>query len=97
MAMFQDIFSPKTSVPMRIAVSGSNTPITEAFVAPMIFVDAARVAVEMTVGMTARRMRFIHIEAWLLRSRKSPLMDIFPILLPMNAMAPKTMHPTASE
>ena len=42
MAIFHDIFSPKTRVPIRMAVRGSNTPITEALVAPMILVEDAK-------------------------------------------------------
>ncbi len=94
MAMFQDIFSPNTRVPMSMAVSGSKTPITEAFAAPIIFVEAARVAVDMTVGMTARSTRLIHIEAWLFRIPKSASIEMSPVWLPMTATAQNTMHPT---
>ncbi len=38
--------SPKTRVPTRIAVIGSNTPSMEAFVAPMLRVAMANVAVD---------------------------------------------------
>ena len=51
--------SPNTSVPTRIAVIGSNTPNTEAFVAPMFRVAMAKVAVETIVGKRASPMRFI--------------------------------------
>ena len=49
--------SPKTNVPTRIAVIGSKTPNTEAFVAPMFLVAIAKVAVETIVGRTASPMR----------------------------------------
>ena len=52
--------SPKTRVPTRIAVIGSNTPSTEAFVAPILRVETASVAVETTVGRMARPIRFPH-------------------------------------
>ena len=45
--------SPKISVPTRIAVIGSKTPSTEAFVAPILRVAMASVAVEMIVGSSA--------------------------------------------
>ena len=50
--------SPKTIVPTRMAVIGSNTPSTEAFVAPMFLVATARVAVETIVGRIANPIRF---------------------------------------
>ena len=50
--------SPKTTVPMRIAVTGSNTPRTDALVAPMFRVAIANVAVDTTVGRIARPTRF---------------------------------------
>ena len=96
MAMFHDIFSPKTRVPIRMAVRGSNTPITEALVAPMILVEAARVAVEMTVGMTASRMRLSHNELWAQMVLKSLRSEILPLWLPTNAIRPKTMQPVMS-
>lgn len=52
--------SLNTSVPTRIAVIGSNTPSTDALVAPMFLVAIARVAVDTIVGNTARPTRFIH-------------------------------------
>ena len=55
--MFAVSASPKTKVPTRIAVIGSNTPNTEALVAPMFLVATARDAVEMIVGRIARPMR----------------------------------------
>ena len=42
--------SPNISVPIGMAVIGSNTPSTEAFVAPMLRVAMANVAVETMVG-----------------------------------------------
>ena len=56
--MFVVSGSPNIRVPTTIAVIGSNTPKTEAFVAP-IFRDAmASVAVETIVGNKARPTRF---------------------------------------
>ena len=49
--------SPNIRVPTRIAVIGSNTPRTEAFVAPILRVATANVAVEMIVGSIARPIR----------------------------------------
>ena len=51
--------SPKTMVPIRMAVMGSKTPSTEALVAPIFRVAIANVAVETTVGRRARPTRFI--------------------------------------
>ena len=56
--MFVVNASPKTSVPTRIAVIGSNTPKTDAFVAPIFRVDKANVAVETTVGRRANPIKF---------------------------------------
>lgn len=42
--------SPNIRVPTRIAVIGSNTPNTDALVAPIFLVAMARVAVETMVG-----------------------------------------------
>ena len=55
--MFAVSASPKTTVPTRIAVNGSKTPNTEAFVAPMFLVAIAKDAVDTIVGRTARPMR----------------------------------------
>ena len=52
--------SPNAIVPTRMAVMGSNTPSTEAFVAPMLRVAMASVAVETMVGNRASPKRFIH-------------------------------------
>ena len=49
--------SPNTSVPTNIAVMGSKTPNTDAFVAPMLRVAMARVAVDMMVGSMASPTR----------------------------------------
>ena len=45
--------SPNISVPTRIAVIGSKTPNTDAFVAPILRVATARVAVDTMVGNSA--------------------------------------------
>ena len=50
--------SPNISVPTRIAVIGSKTPSTEAFVAPILRVAIARVAVETIVGSSAKPTKF---------------------------------------
>ena len=46
--------SPNINVPIRIAVIGSNTPSTEALVAPIFRVAMANVAVETMVGNRAK-------------------------------------------
>ena len=51
--MFVVSGSPKKSVPTRMAVIGSKTPSTEAFVAPMLRVAIASEAVDTMVGNTA--------------------------------------------
>ena len=50
--------SPNISVPIRIAVIGSNTPSTEALVAPIFRVAMANVAVETMVGNSAKPTKF---------------------------------------
>ena len=50
--------SPNISVPIRIAVIGSNTPNTEALVAPIFRVAMANVAVETMVGKRAKPAKF---------------------------------------
>ena len=52
--------SPNTMAPTKIAVMGSNTPSTEAFVAPMFRVAKASVAVDTTVGSNASPTRLLH-------------------------------------
>ena len=52
--------SPNISVPTRMAVIGSKTPSTEAFVAPMLRVAMARVAVETIVGSSAKPTKLSH-------------------------------------
>ena len=47
--------SPNTNVPTRIAVIGSNTPNTDAFVAPMFLVAIARVAVDTIVDILNKK------------------------------------------
>lgn len=49
--------SPNISVPTMMAVMGSNTPSTEALVAPMLREAMARVAVETMVGSRASPTR----------------------------------------
>lgn len=60
MTIFVDRTSPKTSVPISIAVIGSKTPSTEAFVAPIFRVEMASVAVDTTVGNSARPKMLNH-------------------------------------
>ena len=50
--------SEKINVPTSIAVIGSKTPNTEAFVAPILRVATASVAVEIIVGKIANPMMF---------------------------------------
>ena len=52
--------SPNISVPTSIAVIGSNTPNTDAFVAPMLRVANASVAVDTMVGKMANPSRLNH-------------------------------------
>ena len=52
--MFVVIGSPKTNAPIRIAVIGSNTPRTEALVAPMFLVATTSVAVWPQSGWEGR-------------------------------------------
>ena len=59
--MFVVSGSPNITVPTRIAVMGSNTPSTDAFVAPMLRVAMARDAVDTIVGSSARPMRLSHV------------------------------------
>ena len=51
--------SPNTRVPTSMAVIGSKTPRTDAFVAPILRVATASVAVEIIVGRIASPIRFI--------------------------------------
>lgn len=48
---------PNISVPTSMAVMGSNTPSTEALVAPILRVATARVAVDTMVGSKASPSR----------------------------------------
>ena len=58
--MFEVNGSPKISVPTRIAAIGSNTPSTEALVAPIFRVAIANVAVETMVGNIANFWGSVH-------------------------------------
>ena len=80
--------SPKTTVPTRIAVMGSNTPRTEAFVAPMLRVAMASEAVETTVGNKASPRRFIHAP--------NPSMPCVMGVVEVQIFAKKTTAPTES-
>lgn len=78
--------SPKTSVPTRMAVTGSKTPSTEALVAPMLRVAMASVAVDTMVGSTASPTRF-----------SQAVWPVSPVITPVsdNAILPKkTIVPT---
>ena len=86
--MFAVSASPKTNVPTRIAVIGSKTPNTDAFVAPMFLVAIARVAVETIVGRIASPMRFIHAIP-----DSSPVMRSAPDI---EHLVKKTTVPTSS-
>lgn len=52
--------SPNISVPTSIAVIGSKTPSTDAFVAPMLRVATANVAVDTIVGKMASPIKLSH-------------------------------------
>ena len=58
--MFVVSGSPNINVPTRIAVMGSKTPKTDAFVAPILRVAIASVAVETMVGNIAKPIKFSH-------------------------------------
>ena len=77
--------SPNISVPTKIAVIGSNTPNTEALVAPIFRVATANVAVETIVGNSAKPTKF----------SQSPLVEIpaeiavsEKVIIPQNTTAP---------
>jgi len=53
------IGSMKRTVPMSMAVTGSNTPRTDVRVGPIRRVAMARVSIEIMVGNTARPVRLI--------------------------------------
>ena len=80
--------SPNTKVPTRIAVIGSKTPKTDAFVAPMFLVAIARVAVETIVGKMASPMRLNHAIP-----PSSPVMSSAPDI---EHLVKKTIVPTSS-
>ena len=80
--------SPKTTVPTRIAVIGSKTPNTEAFVAPIFLVAIAKVAVETIVGRIASPIRFVHAIP-----DSSPVMRSAPDI---EHLVKKTTVPTSS-
>lgn len=80
--------SPNTSVPMRIAVMGSKTPSTDAFVAPIFRVAIAKVAVDTIVGRIAKPKIFIQLE----------VLEI-PVVIDVsvkNILIRKTIAPTLS-
>ena len=58
--MFEVNGSPNISVATRMAVIGSNTPSTEALVAPIFRVAIANVAVETMVGNIANFWGSVH-------------------------------------
>lgn len=72
--------SPNISVPTSIAVIGSNTPSTDAFVAPILRVEMARVAVDTIVGSRASPMR-------LSQSVQPDMLAV--IAVPLRAVLPK--------
>ena len=61
--MFAVIASLKTTAPTRMAVTGSNTPSTEVFAAPIFLVERASVVVDMIVGKTASPIMLSHANA----------------------------------
>ena len=76
--------SPNISVPTRMAVIGSNTPSTEAFVAPILRVAMASVAVDTIVGNRAKPTRF---------SQSPP--DVIPAVIAVSEKAILPMKNTA--
>ena len=77
--------SPNISVPTRIAVIGSNTPSTEALVAPMLREAMARVAVETIVGSSASPKRHSHA---VLPSMPAVIVVCDRAILPRNTIDP---------
>lgn len=77
--------SPNTRVPTSIAVIGSKTPRTDAFVAPILRVATARVAVEIIVGRIASPTRFIQ-SAEVVMPDVTGVPDM--IILPRNTNTP---------
>ena len=81
--------SPNISVPIRIAVIGSNTPSTEALVAPIFRVAMANVAVETMVGNSAKPTKF---------SQSPPVVIPAEIAVSEKDILPqKTIAPTVRE
>ena len=80
--------SPKATVPTKIAVMGSNTPNTEAFVAPILRVATARVAVDIIVGRTASQSSDSHAF--------TPLMPLVRGTSEIRVPIQKTTEPTKS-
>lgn len=83
--IFEVSGSLNTAVPMRMAVIGSNTPSTEALVAPMLRVATANVAVDTIVGRRARPVRLSHAPA---ESRPAVIPASPDIILNRNITAP---------
>ena len=54
--------SPNINVPTKMAVIGSKTPSTEAFVAPILRVAMASVAVDTMVGSNAKPTKLSQAE-----------------------------------
>lgn len=81
--------SPNAIAPTRMAVTGSNTPRTEALVAPISLVATASVAVETMVGNTARPSRLSHAAGPAIPSVREWPSD--------TAIAKNTTDPTKSE
>ncbi len=81
--------SPNMRVPIRMAVMGSKTPRTEAFVAPILRLAMASEAVETMVGRRARPKRLSHAAGW--------SMPVVIETLENNIFAKKRMAPTERE
>ena len=77
--------SPSISVPTSMAVIGSNTPNTDAFVAPMLRVAMANVAVDTMVGSIANP---IMLSQALQLSSPAVMGVDEKIILPKKTMAP---------
>lgn len=80
--------SPNISVPTSIAVIGSNTPNTDAFVAPMLRVANASVAVDTMVGKMANPSRLNHDPA--------PSIPFIIVTSESNILTGKIIAPTHS-
>ena len=80
--------SPNISVPTNMAVMGSNTPNTEALVAPILRVATAKVAVDTMVGSKASPIKL-----------SQSLQSVIPVVIGISEkaiLAIKMVAPTES-